>query len=203
MILKRIYEEYNFSVELIVIKEYKKLKLTQDEVTVLLVLFSIHRKRKTFSVNAIARRLDFSQNEIAPIIESLMDKGFISINIESNNKREREVFDLDGTFGKIESMFREQDLLREQQKNETNVSHTIDKLEEKFARMLRPNELEKVRSWYEDSNYDHDRIISAIDFSDGARSLNNIEKILSANEFIGVEIDEKTDAILDSIFKKL
>ena len=203
MILKRIYEEYNFSVELILIKDYKKLKLTQNELSVLLVLFSIHRKRRTFSVNAISRRMDLSQNEIAPIIETLIEKGFLNIEIESNNQKEREVFDLDGTFMQIETMFIEQENQKLKQKHENNVSQTISKLEDKFARMLRPNELEKVRSWYEDKAYEHEAIVNAIDFMEGKNSVANIERILSADAFKSFEIDEKTNAILDAIYKKL
>ena len=77
MILKRLYDDYGFAIEKILFKEYKRLDLTMPELTVLLALLDIYKKRRTFSILAISRRVDYNQNEIASIVESLMDKAFI------------------------------------------------------------------------------------------------------------------------------
>lgn len=203
MILKRIYEEYNFDVEVILIKEYKRLKLSQSELIVLLALFSIHKKRRTFSVMAISRRLDFTQNEIAPIIESLMEKGFLNIEIESNNNREREVFSLDETFKKLEDLFKEDENSKIQVLTQNNVMTAISLFEENVQRVLRPQELERIRKWYEEEDYDHNDIISMINLKGNKATIGSVEKLLSQDSIKDVKIDEKTDRILDSIFKKL
>lgn len=203
MILKRIYEEYNFNIELILIKEYKRLKISQDELNVLLVLFSIHKKRRTFSLNAISRRMDFTQNEIAPIIESLLDKELLNIKIESNNNKEREVFDLDGVFNKINELFIADEKLKNQQESENNVSETVMLIESYMNRLLRPQELERIRSWYENNTYIHEDIIKTINNSNDHPSISNIEKLLSQDMFEEIEIDEKTNRILESIYKKV
>lgn len=203
MVLKRIYEEYNFDVEIILIKEYKRLKLTQAELNVLLALFSIHKKRKTFSLNAISRRLDFTQNEIAPLIESLLEKQFLSIDIENNNGREREIFSLDNTFNKIENLFFDDEQQKIQQTTESNVMETVNVFEDVLQRMLRPQELERIRNWYEEELYQHDNVISTINLKGDKATIGNVEKLLSQDKIADVEIDEKTDRILDSIYKKL
>lgn len=203
MILKRIYEEYNFDVEVILIKEYKRLKLTQSELMVLLAFFSIHKKRKTFSVMALSRRLDFTQNEIAPLIEALMDKGFLNIEIEINNNREREIFNLDGTFNKIEQIFKEDEKAKIQALTQNNVMTAITLFEDNVQRVLRPQELERIRKWYEEDLYNHDNIINTINIKGNKATIANVEKNLSQENIKELKIDEKTDRILDAIYQKL
>ncbi len=152
---------------------------------------------------AISRRLDFTQNEIAPLIEELMDKGFLNIEIEINNNREREVFSLDGTFKKIEDVFKEDEKAKVQALTQNNVMIAINMFEENVQRVLRPQELERIRKWYEEDFYNHNDIISMINLKGNKATIGSVEKLLSQDSIKDVKIDEKTDRILDSIFKKL
>ena len=203
MILKRIYEEYNFNIENLLIKEYKRLKLTTNELNVLLVLFNAGPKKRIFSLNSLARRLDYSTNELAEIVESLMEKDFLRIKLEVNNKREREVYDLDGTFNKIEDLFISDEEEKLKQLSLSNISETIELLEAKFGRMLRSNELDRIRTWYDVYAFNHDRIIEAINALQKETSIMHIEKVLNLNVNVDVQIDDKTNELLDSIYKKL
>lgn len=203
MILKRIYEEYNFNIENLLIKEYKRLKLTTNELNVLLVLFNAGPKKRIFSLNSLARRLDYSTNELAEIVESLMEKDFLRIKLEVNNKREREVYDLDGTFNKIEDLFISDEEEKLKQLSLSNISETIELLEAKFGRMLRSNELDRIRTWYDVYAFNHDRIIEAINALQKETSIMHIEKVLNLNVNVDVKIDDKTNELLDSIYKKL
>lgn len=203
MILKRIYEEYNFNIENLLIKEYKRLKLSTNELNVLLVLFNAGPKKRIFSLNSLARRLDYSTNELAEIVESLMEKDFLKINLEVNNKREREVYDLDGTFNKIEVLFASDEEEKLKQLSLTNISVTIELLESKFGRMLRSNELDRIRTWYDVYLFNHERIIEVISGLQKETSIMHIEKVLNLNVNANVEIDDKTNDLLDSIYKKL
>ena len=45
-VLKELFEKYNISLEQIILKEYKRLKLTQDEAWVLISLFNISKDDK-------------------------------------------------------------------------------------------------------------------------------------------------------------
>ena len=203
MILKRIYEEYNFNIENLLIKEYKRLKLSTNELNVLLVLFNAGPKKRIFSLNSLARRLDYSTNELAEIVESLMEKDFLKIKLEVNNKREREVYDLDGTFNKIEVLFASDEEEKLKQLSLTNISVTIELLESKFGRMLRSNELDRIRTWYDVYLFNHEQIIEVISSLQKETSIMHIEKVLNLNVNANVEIDDKTNDLLDSIYKKL
>lgn len=203
MILKRIYEEYGFNIESLLIKESKRLKLSTKELNILLVLFSMPAKKRIFSFNSIVRKVDYTTNELSEIIESLMEKEFLKITMEVNNKREREVYELDGTFIKIEQLFKsdEEELIKEQ--SFSNISETISLLEEKNQRMLRSNELDRIRTWYDVYDFAHQRIIDTINSSNKDYSVIYLEKILNLNITEVTTIDSKADEALDNIFKKL
>lgn len=201
--LKRLYDEYNFPVELIIIKEYKRLNLSTKEMNVLLALVSMYKTNRIFSINYIADKVDYSQNDIANITESLLDKKFININLETNNNKKSEVFDLEGTFENITFLFNEDinDKLKEEQEND--VSKVVLKFEQNTGRMIRNLELEKIRSWFEDSRYEYNEIIKAIDLASERTSIPYVERILSQEIPPKVEIDKKTDQALEELFKKL
>lgn len=201
--LKRLYEEYDLSMERILIKEYKRLKLTMQEMTVLLALFSIYKKRRTFSINAINRRVEYSMNEIGSIIEKLLSKGFMTIDLESKDDKEREVFDLNLTFEKIQELFKSDELEKKRALTENEVSETIRRFEQGLGRLLMPYELEMIRQWYDDQRYAHQSIIEAIDAAQDRMSVKYVEKILTQQIPKKIEIDQDVDQALDEIFKKI
>ncbi|VEU80354.1 DnaD domain protein [Haploplasma axanthum] len=203
MILKRIYEEYNFNIEKLLIKEYKRLNLTIEELNVLIVLFALPVKKNIFSLNDISKKVDYNQNEIAKIIESLMEKNFLKIKLETSNKREREVYDLDGTFDQITKLYEQDEINLKKEQTFSNVSETIALFEEKMGRMLKSNELDRIRIWYESFNYGHSRILSLINASKKNLSVIYIEKLLNMNVESDIKIDDQTEKLLDDIFKKL
>lgn len=203
MILQKLYNDYNLNIEQILITQYKKLGLTFPELNVLLVLFSNKAKKKLFSISAISRKVDFNQNEIAEAITSLLDKDFIEITLESFNKKEREVYSLDKTFKKIEKMLIDEINHDHQFENKSKVAETISLLENKLNRILRPNELERVRLWYDTFDFSHDKIVSTINNSSDNISIMKIEKILSIDIEEPEVIDKEVNDALERIYKKL
>lgn len=201
--LKKLYEEYDLSMERILIKEYKRLKLNMPEMTVLLALFAIYKKRKTFSVNSINRRVEYSVNEIGSIIESLLQKGFLNIQLEKKDGKEREIFDLDMTFRKIEQLFAADLEEKKQALVENDVMLAIKRFEQGLGRLLMPYELENIRKWYDESLYTHDQIIKAIEASEDRVSVKYVERILTQTLPKQIEIDQDVDRALDEIFKKI
>src|SRR5690554_5458445 len=157
MILQKLYNDYSFNIELILTSEFKKLGLNSNELIILLVLFSNKSKKKVFSIASISRKVEFSQNEIANIVTSLLEKDFIEIKLETHNKKEREIYSLDKTFKQVQNMIEEEIKIDIQAENKSNISETITKLENKLNRILRPNELERVRLWYESYNFSHNK----------------------------------------------
>ena len=203
MILQKLYNDYNFNVEMLLTQNYRKLNLTSDELIILLVLFSNKAKKKVFSLASISRKVDFNQNEIANIVSSLLEKNFLEINLETNNKREREIYNLDKTFLKLEEMLKDEINDDLKQANKSKTAETITLLEEKVNRILRPNELERVRLWYDTFNFDHDVIVDAINKANNNVTVLGIEKIVNLSVDDVEEIDKDVDEVLERIYKKV
>lgn len=203
MILKRLFDEYDFSIERILLKEYKKLSLSMQELTVLIALFSIYKKRKTFSTLAISRRVEFHSNEIGEIVESLLDKGFMTISLELKDQKEREIFDLTPTFDKIENLYLEEEKEKQKQMIENEVSDVILKFEQGLGRPLKSYELENIRKWFEDDHYTYEQIIKSIDQAEEKISVKFVERLLTQQPIKPIEIDQDVDEALDEIFKSI
>ncbi|MBN2299580.1 MAG: DnaD domain protein [Acholeplasmataceae bacterium] len=203
MILKKLYEDYDLAIERILIKEYKRLRLTMQEMSVLLALFSIYKRRKTFSINAISRRVEFNQNEIGICVESLMDKGFMNIKLEKKDAKEREVFELDPTFKKIEELYQHDEIDRLKQLHENEITEVIKMLEQGLGRSLMGHELENIRRWYEEKEYTHEQIVNAIISCKDRVSIKYVERILSQIILEHVDIDQDVENALDEIYKKI
>lgn len=201
MILKRIFDEYNFQIEPIIIKEYKRLNLTFPESIVLMALFSIYRKRKTFSILAISRRVEFNQAEIGEIVDSLINKQFLQVELEVKDDKTREVFNLDKVFEKIEALFIEDQKEKNILQKEQDIKITIKAFENGMGRLLKTYELENIRRWYEDDFYTHDDIMIAIERAQNRLSVKYVERILSQEKLEKIEVDQETEKALESLFK--
>ncbi|AUD66150.1 hypothetical protein BK011_04890 [Tenericutes bacterium MZ-XQ] len=201
--LKRLYDEYDFAIERILLKEYRKLSLTMQELTVLIALFSIYKKRKTFSTLAISRRVEYHSNEIGEIVESLLEKGFLTISLELKDQKEREIFDLGPTFDKIEKLYIEEEKDKQKQMIENEVSEVILKFEQGLGRPLKSYELENIRKWFEDDHFSYDQIVKSIDQAEEKISVKYVERLLTQQPIKQIEIDQDVDEALDEIFKSI
>lgn len=203
MILKKLYEEYDLAIERILIKEYKRLKLTMQEMQVLLALFSIYKRRKTFSIAAISRRVELNNDEIGSCVESLLNKNFMNIQLEKKDDKEREIFNLDPTFAKIEDLYQQEEIEKLKTEHENEISDSIRALEQGLGRSLMGHELENVRRWYDEKEYTHDQIHEAIAVAKDRVSIKYVERILTQVLPKKIEIDQDVENALDEIFKKI
>ncbi len=201
--LKRLFNEYDFAVERILLKEYRRLSLTMQEVTVLVALFSIFKKRKTFSLNALSRRVEYSKAEIGGYVEALLKKHFMTLELEMKDGKEREIFDVDPTFKRIEELYNEdkKNILKE--KIEKDVTAVISAFEQGMGRMLKSYELDMIRSWFENDEYTFEAMMKAIDNAGSRVSVKHVERLLTQQIMPKVELDDDTEKALDAIFKKM
>ena len=70
MLIKQIYDEYGLPIERIINKEYKRLGLKLPEAMVLLALFSIYERRRTFTINAISKRVEYNLSLIHILVKA-------------------------------------------------------------------------------------------------------------------------------------
>lgn len=203
MILKKLYEDYDLAIERILIKEYRRLKLNISEMSVLISLLSIYKKRKTFSLTAISKRVELSQDEINKSLNSLLEKGFMSIELEHKDGKDREIFDLDLLFQKIEKLFIDDQLEKNKLEDESKIMQTIQRFEQGLGRTLQSYELENIRKWYDDKKYSHEKIVTAINSAEDKVSIKYVERLLNQNVLEKIEIDSDVEEALDTIFKNI
>ncbi|MFB5029875.1 MAG: hypothetical protein WJU30_00429 [Candidatus Phytoplasma pruni] len=202
--IKTLYEEGFLNIEKILIREFKKLHLEIQELSVLLCLFDSYEK-KIFSSSFLATKANLSKNELESILERLRQKNFFSILQDKKDNKIIEIFNLDNTFVKIQKLYKEQEAKRTEKKQKHNISETIENLETLKGRLLTGNELEIVKSWYLEQNYTHENITQIIVQAglNKKDSLNYIERILSQTNHVKIENDDQADQILHKIFKKI
>lgn len=203
MIIKRLYEEFDLSIERILLKEYRRLKLTMAEMSVLIALFSIYKKRKTFTIASISRRVDIGSDAIGNAVESLIEKGYVSTKLESKDGKEREVFDLDQALERIENLLRQDEIERLKERVENDIMNVIRLFEQGLGRGLLPYELENIRRWFEEKDFSSDHIIKAIEDAGDRVSVKLVERMLNQSALKPIEIDSDLEEALDQIYKNI
>ena len=148
-------------------------KLDIDSKELLMLLYFLNNKEKlTFDPKKISEQLYISQNDVLEIINNLLEKGYISIEMSKENKIIEEYISLDMFFAKINS------LLVDNEKN-NNSTDIYSKIEKEFGRTLSPVEYETINKWIE-GNISIELIESALKESilNGVTSIRYIDKII-------------------------
>ncbi len=203
MIIKKLYEEFDLSIERILLKEFRRLKLSMAEMSVLIALFSIYKKRKTFTIASISRRVDLSNDDIGNAIESLISKGFLTVKLESKEGKEREIFDLDVAMEKLDELFRMDEIERLREAKENEVVDVIKLFEQGLGRGLLPYELENIRRWFDEKQFTGEQIEKCIKEAGDRVSIKLVERMLNQNELKPIEIDADLEEALDQIYKNI
>lgn len=205
--LKRIYDEYGLDIQKIIMSEYKRLNLSLKEANVLIALFSILEKRKTFSINAIIKKIDLDSNETADILTGLAEKGFFKMKLEIKNGKERETISLTPTFLKLEELILEDVNKIKLERDKTKISKLINRLENLLGRVLTSYELDIIRYWFNDSKYSIDEVNQIIDTlvdNNKKVSINIIEKNLKLKKDYQVtDLDQDTKDTLTKLYRSI
>lgn len=203
MIIKKLFYNYNFNIDSLLMDKHKEMNLSTNEAIILLSLVSLSRKNNIFSLSSVVKKVDKSEKSVSKYINSLINKGFVSTYLEKNKKNKtNEIFSLDGTFDKIEKIL---------SKNKNNIDKKIDKkrnivlkIEENIKRMLRPNELEELRMILGSEKENHDLILEIIDELKEKISIRKIHKLLLLRKRItNPSINEEDEKAIDELYRAI
>ena len=203
MIIKKLFYNYNFNIDSLLMDKHKEMNLSTNEAIILLSLVSLSRKNNIFSLSSVVKKVDKSEKSVSKYINSLINKGFVSTYLEKNKENKtNEIFSLDGTFDKIEKI-----LL----KSKNNIDKNIDKkrnivlkIEENIKRMLRPNELEELRMILGSEKENHDLILEIIDELKEKISIRKIHKLLLLRKRItNPSINEEDEKAIDELYRAI
>lgn len=184
----------NISIPKILLTNYKKLKISEKELIVL--IYIMNQNDNLFNPGNISNDLSMSLPEVLEVIEKLNSVDLLQINTNKNNGVIEEVIDLDNLYKKIAYL-----VVNEEQEEE-NTSNIYDSFEKEFGRTLSPIEMELIGSWL-DNEYSEELIECALKEAvyNGVSNLRYIDKILYEWKKKGIK--NKEDVLKDKQnFKK-
>lgn len=201
---KILYEEGVLNIEKILLREYRKMNLTSQEVMVLIFLFERY-ETKIFSSLFLAQKANLSKNEVENILEELIQKKFFVLSQDERDNKIIEVFDLNNTFKKVEQIYFEKAKNNKIQKQNKYITQTIEQIEKLKGENLASYELEIIKNWFLDKNYSFEEINKSINIAvlNQKKSIYYIDRILNHKNILKIENDEKADQILHKIFNKI
>lgn len=168
----------------ILVQNYKQLKLTENELVLLLLIDSLNKEKKSLiSGDLLTIKMNLTSKEIDEIIVSLMNKEFLSyeqcegILVTSMNKCYNKIIEL--IQNRI-SNDKDEVSLAEQ---ENGVSNVLKIIEEEMKRSPTPLELETIVNWFKDG-ISENLIIQTINeciMKGGRLTIKQIDNTLSKN----------------------
>lgn len=184
----------NLNVPLILLSNYKKLKINEKEL--IIIIYLMNQKSSVFNPQKISEDLNIEISEVLESIEVLSNADLITINTLKDNGLLEERIDLSNLYNKLAYL----NINEEDTKEET--TNIYDSFENEFARTLSPIEYELIKSWL-DNDYSEELILCALKEAvyNGVKNLRYIDKILY--EWNNKGIKTKEDVLKDKqSFKK-
>lgn len=156
-----------FYIPNILLKNYRKLNITDSELIVLVYLINTDI---SFNPKQIAKDLNFDLSEIMNVITSLTEKGILKIDIINKKVRE-EVINLEELYKKLGFIVINDEI-------KENSNNIFDIFEKEFGRTLSPMDYEIITDWQK--NYNDEIILLALKEAvfNGVNNLRYIDKIL-------------------------
>lgn len=189
--------------ESLIFQHHKALQITSNEMMVLFALIDISKKRNTFTMQAISKRVSLVHQDLGMIIDGLIDKSYVLTYLdETTQTKAKELFHLDGLYSKLEEMM---DAQEEQKSKPSDYLKTIIQLLESYLkRLLTSKELQELRHFMDTQRVSTDVIIDSIHQLRERASIKNIEKMVILSKNIPkVVVDEKVDKALDHLYKTI
>ena len=164
-----VLKNNNYQIRKELLFNYKSLNITDSEFIVLIYL--INQSTDVYNPKQISNDLKLSLNDVLELINSLVEKGIIKIELKKINNIRTEVIDLECLYEKIAFS-----LEPKEDKKESNIYSTF---EVEFGRTLSPMEYEIITSWL-DNGYTEELIILALKEAtyNGVSNLRYIDKII-------------------------
>lgn len=172
----------NYSFPGILLTKYKELKLNEKEL--LLLIFFLNESDLYFNPKKIAQFFGYETSEVIILINSLCEKGVITLDSRVENEKRAEIINIDPFYHKLSFLIMKEKKCQEVDKN------IFDTFEVEFGRTLSPIEYEKIREWME--VYSKEMIEEALKEAilNQVTSLRYIDKILADWSKKGIRIRE-------------
>lgn len=129
----------------ILLNNYKKLDISDSELIVIMVLLSFGDKI-TYNPEEFAKEINGDKHQVMNVINNLIHKNIISLEIERVNKKANEYLSLDLLYDKLFNL-----IIDKKEEKEIDVS-IFDTFEKELGRTLSPMEYGQIQEWITSGN---------------------------------------------------
>lgn len=181
-----ILKTNNLSLPRLLLLNYKQLNITEKELVFL--IYIINEKDMSFNPKKISKELNEELTYVMSILESLMEKSIVRLELVKLNGVRNEILNIDELYVKLSH------LVIIEEKETIKSTSIYDIFEEKFGRTLSPMEYAIIGGWIE-MDFKEELILLALDEAiyNGVYKLNYIDKILF--EWKKKNINSKEDKV--------
>ncbi|MDA8353091.1 MAG: DnaD domain-containing protein [Firmicutes bacterium] len=149
----------------VLFKEYKRLGLNEGQVMLLLHIIVFREKEEIPfpTVNQLEERMSVSADQIVQWLQSLVQKGFLSIEetVEEGGIRS-EQYSIAPLLQQLAASYLDRESLEEQPPAEETYGNLFQLFEREFARPLSPMECETLTQWLDEDKYPSQLIVAAL-----------------------------------------
>ena len=149
-ILEALKGKY-YQIPQILLFNYRKLGL--NELELVIIMYILNDSDTNYNPKKISNDLDIDVKKILEVINNLVEKGFLSVELIKVNNVRNEVINLDLMYEKLAFIVMKKDI-----KRETSIFETY---ETELGRALSPTEYEIINSWLA-SGYSEELILLAL-----------------------------------------
>lgn len=164
-ILAKLIKEDVINVNSLIIKRYKELGITEQDVIVLSMFAREEIKHNNlFTPSRMKNKTGLGDDSFFDSLERLQNKGYLKIKSGINNKTGRQVefFYLDGFYEEIISIYIEEIRKENEKQNQTFEEKISILFEKTFERPMQPSDAEIVRRWAQEGKYTYEEINNEI-----------------------------------------
>jgi initiation of chromosome replication (DNA synthesis) len=142
-----ILKDRTISISKIILKNYKKLNISDTELIIIMVLMSFGDK-VMYNPEELASVTNADKYEVMSVINKLVEKNIISFEVEKIDKKTYEYLSLDLFYDKLFNLIIDKPMERK-----VDVS-VFDTFERELGRTLSPMEYEQIKEWVNSGNSD-------------------------------------------------
>ena len=173
----------------LLLNNYKKLNISDSELIIIMVLLSFGDKI-TYNPEEFAKEINGDKHQVMNIINNLIHKNIISLEIERVNKKANEYLSLDLLYDKLFNL-----IIDKKEEKEIDIS-IFDTFEKELGRTLSPMEYGQIQEWITSGNSE-EMITCALreEVLNGVSNLRYIDSIL--NDWKKKGYKNKNDVLKD------
>jgi len=205
-IIKELFLIKTLNFHKLILHFYNELTLTENELRILLKLFDLlNENNNGLSIKELAEMTLVETDIVAETVNQLLEKGFLAIEIETaENKKAKEIYNLDQTFVKIETLLKKS-INPGTFVQEMGISAVIDFITKELGRNLSSFEISIVRKW-QSENISTELIKDVLTDSlkKGRLNLQIVDSIINSRSVSKVKtLDSDTKNIIDEFYSAI